>query len=201
MKPQCSKNDSLFSQFASSFLRFFFYFFFKQFKLGWHFYGKSLIGKNICSWCSYKVWTSDVSRSGDHQLFCVPQATSLVTTGNKSTDFFFSFKVFIFTPERKIDSCAVNHDLHLHGCSSVWKEMPTIRTEYGAFQLFLNHSTGVHYQVPGCASIFECFMWKISCCATLTSSLATWWLMIPPFALQKNEASDKGRNWFETLCF
>lgn len=79
----------------------------------------------------------------------------------------------------------LHHDLHLHGCSSVWKEMLTVKTEYGAFQLFLNHSRWAHYQLPGCASISECFMWKISCCATLTSSLVTWWLALPSFSLQK----------------
>lgn len=103
----------------------------------------------------------------------------LVTTGNRSRinrmfqkgleTCFFSF----FLPEGNIDSCAVYRALHLHGCSSMRKETPTDRTECRAFQEFLNHSTVAHYQMPRCASISECSMLKISCCATLTSSLAT----------------------------
>lgn len=133
--------------------------------------------------------------SGDDHWTCrhEQQRSLQPETGVESTECFkkaLKPVSFFFFPEGKIDSCAVYRALHLHGCSSMRKETPTDRTECRAFQEFLNHSTVAHYQMPRCASISECSMLKISCCATLTSSLATWRLIISPFAFAENEAKD-----------
>lgn len=111
MRPQCSRKYFLKLSFFWLVLTFASSFFSNQFQFSWRFYGKSLIGKNICSWCSYKDWTRDVRRSGDNQRFHMPQATPLVTNENR---FFFFFKgrqtvlFFFLLRESKIDYCAVN---------------------------------------------------------------------------------------------
>lgn len=114
---------------------------------------------------------------------------------------FFWGTFFIFF-EKKIDFWAVYRDLHLHECSSVWKEMPTIRTEYGAYgSTFPESLLGSSLS----NAWMHIYFWILHVEDELLcdSHIVSGHLMADDSSIcyAENEPLDQGRNWFETLCF